>query len=329
MIACANTHNDTDTAETAYATPLGDVRRLLATANDRFSGDDSGVVADYIPALASAPRHLFGLSFVGSAGEVLVSGDADRAFSIQSISKAFVFALVCQAIGYDEARAKIGLNSTGFPFNSAMAIELGGGSMTNPMVNAGAIATTSLAPGATADAKWAFIHDGLSRFAGRNLELSADVYRSEAESNQRNQGIARLLASHDLIYFEPLAATDVYTKQCSVDVTVADLAVMAATLAFSGVNPVTGVRVIDADVCKRVLAVLATAGLYDHSGEWLCDVGLPAKSGVSGGIIAIAPGTGGIATFSPPVDAAGNSVRGVLAVRFLADELGLNVFAPR
>jgi glutaminase len=312
--------------ETHEATST-DVHSLLVAAHERFATVESGTVADYIPALASANPELFGLAFVGPDGEILAAGDAERAFSIQSISKAFVFALVCQAIGYDEARAKIGLNSTGFPFNSAMAIELGGGSMTNPMVNAGAIATTSLVPGATADTKWAFIHDGLSRFAGRTLELNVDVYRSEAESNQRNQGIARLLASHKLIYFEPLAATDVYTKQCSVDVTVADLAVMASTLALGGVNPVTGLRVVDADVCARVLAVLATAGLYDHSGEWLCEVGLPAKSGVSGGIIAIAPGTGGLATFSPPVDTAGNSVRGGLAIKFIAEELSLNVFA--
>ena len=303
-----------------------DLRNLIDAAHRKFASEQFGTVADYIPALASASPNLFGLALVGQDGEILAEGDADRAFSIQSISKAFVFALVCQAIGYDEARAKIGLNSTGFPFNSAMAIELGGGSMTNPMVNAGAIATTSLVPGATADAKWQFIHHGMSLFAGRTLALNVDVYRSEAESNQRNQGIARLLASHKLIYFEPLAATDVYTKQCAVDVTVADLAVMAGTLAFGGINPLTGLRVIDADVCVRVLAVLATAGLYDQSGAWLCDVGLPAKSGVSGGIIAIAPGRAGIAAFSPPVDSAGNSVRGGLAIKFLADELGLNVF---
>ena len=303
------------------------VEALLAEAHERFRAVTDGEVASYIPALAEASPDLFGLAVVGVGGATFVAGDAHESFSIQSVSKPFVFALVAEAIGYDRARELLGVNATGQPFNSVIAIELSSDGTTHPMVNAGAIAATSLAPGSTADEKWEFVRDGLSRFAGRRLDLDAAVYASEAASNQRNQGTARLLESYDRMYFDPLDATDTYTKQCSLTVTVTDLAVMGATLADGGVNPITGERVVSAAVCARVLAVLATAGLYEHSGEWLYEVGLPGKSGVSGAIITIAPGKGGLATFSPPLDAAGNSVRGQLATRFLSDLLGLNLFA--
>ncbi len=305
----------------------GLVQELLDEAYERYRSVDDGAVADYIPALAGASRELFGLSIVGVTGAAFSAGDADHGFSIQSVSKPFVFALVCQAIGHDAVREKIGVNNTGLPFNSVMAIELNDGHPMNPMVNAGAIATTSLVPGETALSKWAVIQDGLSRFAGRRLELDHEVYQSEKATNQRNEGMARLLQSYDRMYFDPIEATDVYTKQCSLTVTVTDLAVMSATLADGGVNPLTRERVVDADVCKRVTAVLATAGLYERSGEWMYAVGLPAKSGVSGAIMTIAPGKGGMATFAPPLDRAGNSVRGQLATKFLSDLLGLNLFA--
>ena len=199
----------------------------------------------------------------------------------------------------------------------------------NPMVNAGAIATASLAPGDTADAKWAFIQDGLSRFAGRPLDLDDEVYRSEAATNFRNRGIAKLLEGYGRMYFDAPEATDVYTKQCSLSVTVKDLAVMGATLADGGVNPVTGERVIDAAHCKRVLAVLATAGLYELSGDWLYEIGLPGKSGVSGGIVTISPGKGGLGPFAPLLDVAGNSIKGQRATKLLSERLGLNLFASQ
>jgi glutaminase len=197
----------------------------------------------------------------------------------------------------------------------------------NPMVNAGAIATTSLAPGAGAEERWRFIRDGLSRFAGRELAMDEEVYASEAATNQRNQGIARLLHGYGRMYCDPDEATDIYTRQCAINVTARDLAVMGATLADGGVNPVTKERVVDAERCRRVLAVMATAGLYEQSGDWLYEIGLPGKSGVAGGIVAIAPGKGGLGVFSPPLDAAGNSVRGQLVTRFLSERLGLNLFA--
>ena len=317
------------TVSTGSLPPSDLIRSLIAEVHAKFVTVDEGKVADYIPALARAPRQLFGLCVAGIDGTVYSAGDADYEFSIQSIAKPFVFALVCQALGGGEARRKIGVNSTGLPFNSVMAVELNETRTMNPMVNAGAIATTSLAPGKTPDEKWRFIQQGLSRFAGRELLLDEEVYASEAANNQRNQGIARLLESYGRMYFDPFEATDVYTKQCSLNVTVKDLAVMGATLADGGVNPMTKERVIDAERCKRVLAALATAGMYEQSGDWLYEVGLPGKSGVSGGIVTIAPGKGGVGTFAPPLDEAGNSVRGQLATKFLSERLGLNLFASR
>jgi glutaminase len=262
----------------------------------------------------------------GTAYEI---GDSSYEFSIQSISKPFTFALVCDAVGAEPVRERIGVNATGLPFNSVMAIELNSDRTMNPMVNAGAIATTSLAPGRTAEEKWQFIQDGLSRFAGRRLELDVEIYKSEAATNLRNRGIAKLLEGYEQMYFDALAATDIYTKQCSLRVSARDLAVMGATLADGGVNPVTGETVIDPLTCKRTLAVLATAGFYERSGDWLYEIGLPGKSGVSGGIVTVAPGKGGLGTFAPPLDAAGNSIKGQRATKYLSERLGLNLFASK
>lgn len=305
------------------------VMELMQEAHDRFAGVDEGEVADYIPALAQADPALFGLSMVSVTGAAHGVGDARHEFSIQSISKAFVFALVCDALGPEKVLEKVGVNNTGLPFNSVMALELNAGSPMNPLVNAGALTTTSLTPGATAAEKWAFVQAGLSAFAGRPLVLDDEVYASEAAHNRRNQAIARLLESYGRITHNPLEVTDVYTRQCSLRVCAEDLAVMGATLADGGVNPVTGERVVDASVCHYVLAALATSGLYERSGEWLFSIGLPGKSGVSGGIVTVVPGKGSLATFSPRLDAAGNSVRGQLATRYLSAALGLNLFASR
>ena len=309
--------------------PGEEVIRLVQEAHARYGDVRDGTVADYIPALAKASADWFGVCVAGVGGEVYEIGDASRAFSIQSISKPFVFALVCQALGGGRAREAVGVNATGLPFNSVMAVELNAARTMNPMVNAGAIATTSLAPGANAEERWRFVREGLSRFAGRELEMDEEVYASEAATNQRNQGIARLLHGYGRMYSDPDEATDIYTRQCALNVTAHDLAVMGATLADGGVNPVTKERVVDAERCRRVLAVMATAGLYAQSGDWLYEVGLPGKSGVAGGLVTIAPGKGGLGVFSPPLDAAGNSVRGQLVTRFLSERLGLNLFASR
>jgi glutaminase len=302
------------------------VQALVAEAHERLKTNAEGQNSDVYPALAAVPSALFGICLAGTSGSIYKAGDADYEFAIMSVSKPFVFALVCQSLGPEEARNRLGVNSTGLPFNSLAAIERSPDGRTNPMVNAGAIATTSLVPGATLDDKWRFIHDGLSRFAGRRLSLNNEVYASASPTNDRNQGIARLLRSCDRIYMDPAEATDLYTKQCSLNVSAKDLAVMGATLGDGGVNPLTRQRAVDAQSCRYALAVMATAGLYETSGDWLYDIGLPGKSGIGGGIVAVSPGKGGLAIFAPPLDQAGNSVKGQLAAKFLAGQLGLNVF---
>jgi glutaminase len=302
------------------------IRELIEAAYEQFREERGGQVADYIPALAEADPAAFGLCVANTHGDAFALGDAEQPFSIQSVSKPFVFALVCEALGPSEAAVRLGVDATGLPFNSIMAVELRADRTTNPLVNSGAIATTSLAPGANAEARWHAVREGLSRFAGHELAFDERVYRSEAATNQRNAGVAHLLQGYGRVYCDADEATDVYTRQCSLLVTARDLAMMGATLAGGGVNPLTGEQVVSADTCRRVLAIMATAGLYERSGSWLYDVGLPGKSGVSGGIVTVSPGKGSVAVFSPPLDEAGNSVRGQLVTRFLSERLGLNLF---
>ncbi len=304
-----------------------EVEEVVSGGYERFRHLDEGRVADYIPALAQASPEAFGVCVAGVRGRVFAVGDAEQEFTIQSISKLFVFALVCNTIGPEEARDKLGVNSTGLPFDSVMGIELNEDRTMNPMVNAGALATTSLVPGASPEEKFERIVATLSVFAGRPLVMDDVVYRSEAATNDRNRGIAHLLAGYGRMYCDPDVATDIYTRQCSLRVSARDLAVMGATLADGGVNPLTGARAIASGCCRRVLAVLATAGLYERSGDWLYDVGLPGKSGVSGGLVTVSPGKGGVGTFSPPLDEAGNSVRGQRMTTYLSERLGLNLFA--
>lgn len=303
------------------------VAALVNEAHELFKSNSEGHNSEVYPSLAAIPADLFGVCVVGANGACHAAGDWDRDFTIMSVSKPFVFALVCQAIGAGEARARLGVNATGLAFNSLEALERSGDGRTNPMVNSGAIATTSLAPGATRAEKWQMIREGLSRFAGRDLSVDQGVYACALETNARNQAIARLLDAYGRIYAQPEEAIDLYTLQCSLRVNARDLAVMGATLADGGVNPLSKKRVIDADICRFTLAVMATAGLYETSGDWLYQVGLPGKSGIGGGIVTVAPGKGGLGTFSPRLDAAGNSVRGQLTARYLSDRLGLSLFA--
>jgi len=303
------------------------VQTLLEEAYSIFKDHNEGENATYYPVLARVPGHLFGLSVASADGNLYCAGDVDYPFTIMSIAKPFTFALVHQALGSAVVRASLGLNATGLPFNSLVAVEQHPHYLTNPMVNTGAIATVSLAPGQTAEAKWQFILDGLSRFAGRQLTMNEEVYKSASSSNYRNRAVVNQLFEYGRLYFEPLETLDIYTRQSCIEVTARDLALMGATLADGGVNPSTGAWVIDAETCQHTLAIMATAGLYETSGEWLYDVGLPGKSGVGGGIIAIAPGKGALASFSPRLDAAGNSVRGQLAAQFLSEALGMNLFS--
>jgi glutaminase len=295
--------------------PPGTVQGWIDEAHARFADSREGDVSRVYPALERMPPDLFGICVAGTDGRTYSAGDAEHEFTIMSVSKPFAFALLCERLGPELLRARVGVNATGLPFNSVEAVERSPGGRTNPMVNAGAIATTSLAP------DWAFLQDGLSRFAGRPLAFDDEVYASASRTNARNQAIARLLE----LDRDPGEAVDLYTRQCSLRVSARDLAVMGATLADGGVNPLTGERVVEPAVCHYTLAVMLTAGLYEDSGEWLYDAGLPAKSGIGGGIVTVSPGKGGLGTFAPRLDAAGNSVKGGLVARELSRRLGLDL----
>lgn len=325
----ADTAHLIDAVSTGHLPPSERVKALVAEAHERFKSEASGRNSQVYPALARVPSDLFGICVVGTQGNIHEVGDSRTEFSIMSVSKPFIFALVCQELGVEVLRDKVGVNATGLAFNSLEGIERGRDGRTNPMVNSGAIATTSLVPGGTLEVKWEFIHAGLSRFAGRSLELNEEVYQSASETNHRNQSIARLLQSYGRVYMSPADAVDLYTRQCAINVSAKDLAVMGATLADGGVNPVTQERVVDPIVCHYALAVMATAGLYETSGDWLYEIGLPGKSGIGGGIVTVSPGKGGLGTFAPPLDAAGNSVRGQLVAKFLSQRLGLDLFLSR
>jgi glutaminase len=302
------------------------VQRLVDDAHERFRSVKDGAKSAAYPALEEVESDLFGICVAGADGRLYAAGDCDVGFPIMSVAKPFTFALVCEALGPDAARAKLGVNATGLPFNSVEAIERHAG-LTNPMVNAGAIAATGLVMGDSADERWDTLISGLSRFAGRTLAIDDEMYRSVSATNYRNRAIAQLMDSFGTVYGDPFETLDLYARQSSLMVTARDLAVMGATLADGGVNPVTRERVVDAALCRYVLVVMVTAGLYETSGDWLYDVGLPGKSGIGGGIVSVSPGKGGIGVFSPRLDDAGNSVRGHLVATFLSQALGLDLFA--
>ncbi|GLU29706.1 glutaminase A [Brucella sp. NBRC 12950] len=305
--------------------PSDRVEKLIIEAHERFRTVKLGQNSQVYPALASVSEDLYGICVVSVSGDTFSVGDADHEFTIMSVSKPFIFALICDLIGATGARERLGVNATGYAFNSLAGIERNPDGRTNPMVNAGAIATTSLVPGKNGEEKWRFIHEGLSRFAGRDLSISEEVYASAKETNFRNRSIAWMLESTGRIFSDPTEAVELYTRQCSLNVSARDLAVMGATLAHGGVNPLTREQVVKPDVCHYALAVMLTAGLYETSGDWLYEIGLPGKSGIGGGIATVSPGKGGLGTFAPPLDDAGNSVRGQLAAQFLSQRLGLDL----
>jgi glutaminase len=322
-----------DTGDEPYVStgslpPAELVQTLVIEAYERYRTNADGSISSVYPALERVSPQLFGVCVAGTSGDVFAVGDAEVEFTIMSVAKPFVFALVAQVVGPEELRARVGVNATGLAFNSPEAVERTGG-RTNPMVNPGAIATTSLVPGATVEAKWRFVRDGLSRFAGRTLAVDDEVYVSASETNHRNRELASVLARYGRIYSDPTEALDLYTRQSSLKVTARDLAVMGATLADGGVHPLTGERVVDEQVCKHTLAVMVTAGLYETSGDWIYDIGLPGKSGIGGGIVTVSPGKGALGTFAPLLDEAGNSVKGQLVARSLSQRLGLDLFVSQ
>jgi glutaminase len=314
----------------APATPQAAVDAAYAKFKDLQEGKN----ADYIPALAKVDPNLFGIALVTADGKVYTAGDIKTEVSIQSISKVFTMAEVIQEQGPEAIEKRIGVDATGARFNSIIAVEAvktvvgTGAPEMNPLVNPGAISATSMVTGGSSDAVWKKIIDFHSAAAGRPLTVLQDVYKSESDTNQRNQAIGALMLAYGYIKDNWQQAVDLYTRQCSIGVNAKDLATMAATLAAGGKNPVTGKQVIDTAKVPNVLAVMATAGLYDDSGKWLYHTGLPAKSGVGGGIIAVSPGKFGIAVVSPPLDDAGNSVRAQKAITDISNALGGNPYAP-
>ena len=313
----------------------GDVQKAVDAAYAKFRNLKEGKNADYIPALAKVDPNLFGIAVVTADGKVYTAGDLKTEVSIQSISKVFTMAQVIQEQGLESIEKRIGVDATGARFNSIIAVEgvrtvVGTGAPEmNPLVNPGAISATSMVSGGSSDAVWNKIIGFHNDAAGRQLSVLQDVYKSESDTNQRNQAIGALMLAYGYIKSNWQQAVDLYTRQCSIGVNAKDLATMAATLAFGGKNPVTGKQVMDTEKIPGVLAVMATAGLYDDSGKWLYHTGLPAKSGVGGGIIAVSPGKFGIAVISPPLDDAGNSVRAQRAITDISNALGGNPFATR
>ena len=311
----------------ADALQKADVEKALQAAHSKYKDIKEGANADYIPALAKVNPKIYGIALVTTDGQLYTAGDIASEVSIQSISKVFTMAKVIEEQGSEAIANNMGVDATGQVFNSIVAVEQYKGAEMNPLVNPGAIAATGMVSGASRDEIWGKILGYYSEFAGRQLSVNQDVYKSEAETNQRNQAIAKLMYAYGHIKDNPDQATDIYTEQCSVSVNAKDLATMAATLANGGKNPVTGKQVLDSEYVPSVLAVMATAGLYDDSGKWLYKTGLPAKSGVGGGIIAVSPGKFGIAVVSPPLDAAGNSVRAQKAIADISNALGGNPYA--
>ena len=304
------------------------VAAVVKDAYDKFKNETRGKNADYIPYLAQVDSKLFGIAIVTTDNQVLTMGDVKYSFSIQSISKVYTLALAMEALGADNVFKKVGSEPTGRPFNSPIAVVDMPTHTGNPFVNAGAIATTSLISGNNADEKWNKILDFYSRAAGEKLTLIDEVYKSEAATNTGNKALSMLLAKYERIYADPFESVDIYTKQCSVGVNATQLARMGATLANNGINPATGEQVIKAEDVPHILSTMMMAGLYDGSGGWAWDVGLPAKSGVGGGIVAIVPGKGAIAVFAPPLDEAGNSVKAQEVIDYVSDKLHYNLFSP-
>jgi len=315
----------TATAQSSTLTK-DNIEKVLNEAYNKFKDLKEGKNADYIKELANVDPNIFGIALVTVDGQVYTKGDIQSMVSIQSVSKVFTMAKVLEEQGPKAVQDKIGVDATGMRFNSIVAVELQKGKEINPLVNPGAIAASSLIAGADSAAKWKSIVQVHSDFAGRPLTLNGPVYISEAGDNLRNQAIAHLLLAYGRMYFDPVQSTDIYTKQCALNVNAKDLATMAATLANGGVNPVTKKKVVSPQTVMYTLPVMATAGLYDDSGIWFFNSGLPAKSGVGGGLLAVCPGKFGIAVVSPPLDAAGNSVKAQKVIDYVVAQLKVNPY---
>jgi glutaminase len=304
------------------AAPL---RETLREVHARHAAASEGKVADYIPELAKADPTWFGISVISADGQIVEVGDCDKPFTIQSISKPFVYGLALEDCGLEEVLAKVGVEPTGEAFN-AIVLDEASNRPFNPMVNAGAIATADLVAGKDFPERLTRMLAMFSRYCGRPMHLDNSVFLSERITGHRNRAIAHLMLNFGMMSERMAESLELYFQQCSILVTCRDLAMIGATLANGGVNPVTGERAIAQPLVKYVLSIMHSCGMYDYAGEWAFRVGMPAKSGVGGGIVAVVPGELGIGVFSPPLDAKGNSVRGVRVCRELSERFGLHCF---
>ena len=300
---------------------------VVNEAYEKIKGDDGGNNADYIPFLAKVPSKLFGISVCLPDGEIVEAGDTDYVFGIESVSKVPTAILAMQQYGADTILQKIGADATGLPFNSIMAILLENDHPSTPLVNAGAITACSrVKPVGNSDGKWKSITDFLAGLCGSPLVLQDELYKSESATNFNNRSIAWLLKNYNRIYDDPDMSLDIYTRQCSMGVTARQLSICGGTIANRGVNPVTKKKVFDAELTSKIVAMIASVGFYEHTGDWIFTSGIPAKTGVGGGIVGVLPGVMGIAAFSPKLDGSGNSVRAQNAIKYITNKLGLNLF---
>ncbi len=303
------------------------LREALEQAHERFCTDTAGKNADYIPYLASVPSSLFGIAATLPDGDTLTVGDCDYSFGIESVSKVPTALLAMNQHSAEAVLDKIGADATGLPFNSIMAILLENDHPSTPLVNAGAISACSMIlPTGSAEGKWNAIRNFIEELCGSKVEVIEELYHSESATNFNNRSIAWLLRNYERIYDDPELSLDLYTRQCSLGITARQMAVMAATIAFGGVNPLTRREVFKSNLTPRITSMMATVGFYEHTGDWLFSTGLPAKSGVGGGIMAVVPGRIGIAAFAPPLDSSGNSSKAQKALGFIAQRLNLNIF---
>ena len=300
---------------------------VVNEAYEKIKGDDGGNNADYIPFLAKVPSKLFGISVCLPDGEIVEAGDTDYVFGIESVSKVPTAILAMQQYGADTILQKIGADATGLPFNSIMAILLENDHPSTPLVNAGAITACSMVkPVGNSDGKWKSITDFLAGLCGSPLVLQDELYKSESATNFNNRSIAWLLKNYNRIYDDPDMSLDIYTRQCSMGVNARQLSICGGTIANRGVNPVTKKKVFDAELTSKIVAMIASVGFYEHTGDWIFTSGIPAKTGVGGGIVGVLPGVMGIAAFSPKLDGSGNSVRAQNAIKYITNKLGLNLF---
>ena len=306
---------------------VSQIKEIAQEAYETFKTNTDGKNADYIPYLANIDKNLFGISICLLDGKTITLGDYDYRFGIESVSKVHTAILALRQYGAQKLLEMIGADATGLPFNSIMAILLEKDHPSTPLVNAGAITACSMVqPIGDADKKWDAIVQNITELCGSAPQLIDELYKSESATNFNNRSIAWLLKNSNRIYDDPDMSLDLYTRQCSLGITAQQLSVAAATVANKGMNPLTKKQVFDAELSPKITSLVATVGFYEHTGDWLYTSGIPAKTGVGGGVMGIMPGLFGISAFAPPIDSAGNSVKAQLAIKYIMNKLGLSIF---